>query len=107
MQTTGSMRAIGKSGAQALLLAAVGVLGLGIGRWVVPATDSGQAEVYRPAAASTNGRAPHIVELKLAQMDAADVLVRTAAEVTGPASIGRASHIVRLKLAAMDYADAR
>ncbi len=107
MQTTGSLRTIGRSGAQALLLAAVGALGLGIGRWVVPATDSAPAGVFQPIEASTNGRPAHIMERKLAQMDAADARVRPATEVAGAASNGRPAHIMERKLAQMDAADAR
>lgn len=72
MQTTGSLRTIGRSGTQALVLTAVGALGLVIGRWVVPATDSAPAGVYQPTEASTIGRDSGITELKFAQMDAAE-----------------------------------
>jgi hypothetical protein len=89
------------------MLAAVGALGLGIGRWVVPATDSAPARVYQPTEASTIGRVADITELKLAQMDAADARFRPAANAVASASTGRASGIVELKFAQMDAAEAR
>src|SRR3990172_7181969 len=107
MQTTGSLRTIGRSGTQALVLTAVGALGLVIGRWVVPATDSAPAGVYQPTEASTIGRVADITELKFAQMDAAEARVRPAADAVASASTGPASHITQLKFAQMDAADAR
>jgi len=107
MQTTGSLRTIGRSGTQALVLTAVGALGLVIGRWVVPATDSAPAGVYQPTEVSTIGRASGITELKFAQMDAAEARVRPATEAVASASTGHASGITELKLAQMDAAEAR
>ncbi len=107
MNTAQSQLTIRRVGAQALALVAVAALGLSLGRWVLPATDSAPAGVYQLIEASTNGGASDIMERKFAQMDAADARVRPATGVTGSASNGGASDIMERKFAQMDAADAR
>ena len=104
MQATNSHRVNGSREAHALLLAAVGVLGLSIGRWVVPATDSAPPIAYRPVAASTSSLASSNAERKLIQMDAADD-ARTRANSEAHDRIVGGSSAGERKLIQMDAAD--
>jgi len=116
MQDTTSLRFNGGFGAQALRLAIVGLLGLGmglgVGRWVVPATDSAPAASQRLVETSTSGLSSEIMSRKLTQMDASDnsIVAAVSEQPAGdnlqldPASASD-GHVIGVKFAQMDAAD--
>ena len=71
MQATATVRTFGRSGVQLVVIAAVAMTGIAIGRWGIPADSSGTtvSGVSNVAASGYDGQA---AQQKLAQMDAAE-----------------------------------
>ena len=88
-----------------MLIAVVAAMGVGFGRWVVPAADSGSTVVGPTRSEpSVTVRSEAISGLKLAQMDARDAPYGTPSLLTASPPKDRGT--VQLKFAQMDARDA-
>jgi hypothetical protein len=103
MQNTVTFRTVTRGAVQTVVLAAVAVIGVSVGHWVIPAEDSSGTTAVRYIEATAPAVSPDILERKLAQLDARDA--RYTAPVTASAPTGKDSIIDR-KLAQMDAQDA-
>jgi hypothetical protein len=98
MQNTVTFRTVTRGAVQTVVLAAVAVIGVSVGHWVIPAEDSSGTTAVRYIEATAPAVSPDILERKLAQLDARDA--RYTAPVTASAPTGKDSIIDR-KLAQM------
>lgn len=108
MQNAATFRTVTRGAVQFVVLAAVAVIGVSVGRWVVPEDGSAGATTVRYITTTAPAAGQDIIERKLAQMDARDARQGTAVAgaVTAPSNAGAGS-IIERKLAQMDAEDAR
>jgi hypothetical protein len=73
MQATGTVRTFGRGSVQVVVVAAVAVAGIAIGRWGIPAEDAATVVTgSRSDVISASDRFENMAERKLAQIDATD-----------------------------------
>lgn len=101
MNTAQTHLTIRRGSVQALMLVAVGALGLSLGRWVVP--DATPATVTRTVEYSSSAVPSDVIQRKLAQMDARDAAYPVA--VAGSAQRPSAADVIGVKFAQMDAQD--
>jgi hypothetical protein len=108
MQNTATFRTVTRGAVQLVVLAAVAVAGVSVGRWVIPDGGSTGATVVRYIETTAPVGGADIIERKLAQMDAQDAQhgIAVAGAVSVP-FVPSGDSIIEGKLAQMDAFDGR
>ena len=106
MQATGTVRTFGRGSVQLVIVAAVAVTGIAIGRWGIPADDSSGTTVSSPSNVAASGYDGQAAQQKLAQMDAAeDARDARTSGLSNVAASGYEGQAAQQKLAQMDAAE--
>ena len=107
MQNTATFRTVTRGAVQLVVLAVVAVVGVSVGRWVIPDDGSTGASAVSRINSGASATGQNIIERKLAQMDAQDSRGSTAVAgfVRAPSVPGTDS-LTERKLAQMDAQDA-